>query len=141
MLRPPAIFRNVVLLLAAVALGGGSAAAQSAPGLATPASGGGERAGRENSFGVEVASRGLWKEATYRWRKAVDLDPQNPRAHNNLAVAYERSGKFEEALDAYETALELLPSNEQIRQNYELFREAYERKKRKDRDAARSQRR
>ena len=141
MLRPPAIFRNVVLLLATVALGGGSAAAQSAPGLAAPGSAGGERAGRENSFGVEVASRGLWKEAAYRWQKAVDLDPRNHKAHNNLAVAYERSGKFEEALDAYETALELLPSNEQIRQNYELFREAYERKKRKDRDAARSQRR
>lgn len=141
MLRPPAIFRNVVLLLATVVLGGGSAAAQSAPGLAAPGAAGGERAGRENSFGVDVASRGLWKEATYRWQKAVDLDPRNPRAHNNLAVAFERSGKFEEALDAYETALELLPSNEQIRQNYELFREAYERKKRKDRDAARSQRR
>ena len=53
-------------------------------------------------------------------------------------MAYERSGKFEEALSAYETALELLPTSEHIRQNYELFREAYERKKRKDRDARRS---
>ena len=100
-----------------------------------------DRASRENAFGVEVAARGLWKEAAYRWEKAVGLDPQNARARNNLAVAYERSGRFEEALDAYEAALELRPDNEQIRQNYELFREAYERKRRKERDAARSRRR
>ncbi len=99
-----------------------------------------ERSGRENSFGVEVASRGLWKEAAYRWEKAVAMDPLNAKARNNLAVAYERSGKFEEALTAYESALELFPGSEHIRQNYELFREAYERKKRKDRDARRSSR-
>ena len=100
-----------------------------------------ERAGKENRFGVDVARRGLWKEAAYRWRKAVELDPLNARAHNNLAVGLERAGEFEEALDVYETALSLEPSNEQIRQNYELFREAYERKQRKDRDAERSRNR
>ena len=139
--RLPAPLHHLPLLVAAALLVGAAPAAQpvAESGGAAPVDG--ERAGRENSFGVEVASKGLWKEATYRWQKAVELDPRNPRAHNNLAVAYERSGKFEEALDAYETALELLPSNEQIRQNYELFREAYERKRRKDRDAARSGRR
>ena len=139
--RLPGSVRTVALFVAATLLVGGSAVAQPAPALGTAASAGGERSGQENSFGVEVASKGLWKEAAYRWEKAVELDPQNPKAHNNLGVAYERSGKFEEALDAYETALELSPSSEQIRQNYELFREAYERKKRKDRDAARSRRR
>ena len=139
--RLPAPFRTAWLLTAAAVLLAGSAAAQPTTALGVSASAGGERSGQENSFGVEVASKGLWKEAAYRWEKAVELDPQNPKAHNNLGVAYERSGKFEEALEAYETALELMPSNEQIRQNYELFREAYERKKRKDRDAARSRRR
>ena len=144
MLRSP-LLRPVVsttgLLFVAILAVGGSAAAQPGPGLGATDPADSERSGEENSFGVEVASKGLWKEAAYRWEKAVGLDPQNPKARNNLAVAYERSGKFEEALAAYETALQLLPSNEQIRQNYELFREAYERKKRKDRDAARSQRR
>ena len=139
--RLPTPVRTVALLVAATLLTAGAAAAQPAASLDASASAGGERSGQENSFGVEVASKGLWKEAAYRWEKAVELDPQNPKAHNNLGVAYERSGKFEEALEAYETALELMPSNEQIRQNYELFREAYERKKRKDRDAARSRRR
>jgi Tfp pilus assembly protein PilF len=84
------------------------------------------------SFGIEVARLGLWKEAIYRWEKAVELDPDNPSARNNLAVAYEQSGEFELANQEYERALELSPDSVYIRQNYELFREAYERKKRTD---------
>lgn len=85
------------------------------------------------SFGIDVARIGLWKEATYRWEKAVELDPKNASARNNLAVAYEQSGEFDQANAEYEKALEIEPDNTYIRQNYELFREAYERKKRTDR--------
>ena len=85
---------------------------------------------KQVEFGIEVAQRGLWREAIYRWEKAVELDPANPSARNNLAVAYEQSGRFDEANVEYERALELDSSNIYIRQNYELFREAYERKKR-----------
>ena len=84
-------------------------------------------------FGIDVAQLGLWKEAVYRWEKAVELDPSNSSARNNLAVAYEQSGEFEMANDEYERALDSNPDNVHIRQNYELFREAYERKKRTDR--------
>lgn len=90
------------------------------------------------AFGIEVARRGLWREAIYRWEKAVELDPANASARNNLAVAYEQSGQFELANEAYERALELEPNNLYIRQNYELFREAYERKQRTDRRARRN---
>ena len=96
----------------------------------------GETESREQvAFGIEVARMGLWQEASYRWEKAVELDPTNPSARNNLAVAYEQSGEFDLANEAYERALELDSDNLYIRQNYELFREAYERKKRTDRRA------
>lgn len=85
------------------------------------------------AFGIDVAQRGLWREAIYRWEKAVELDPRNASARNNLAVAYEQSGEFDRANDEYERALEIDSNNLYIRQNYELFREAYERKKRTDR--------
>ena len=90
------------------------------------------------AFGIEVAQRGLWREAIYRWEKAVELDPENASARNNLAVAYEQSGEFDLANEEYERALELDADNLYIRQNYELFREAYERKKRTDRRANRN---
>ena len=92
-----------------------------------------DRAKKQVEFGIEVAQLGLWKEAVYRWTKAVELDPQNASARNNLAVAYEQTGEFDQANQEYERALELEPNNMYIRQNYELFREAYERKKRTDR--------
>jgi Flp pilus assembly protein TadD len=88
---------------------------------------------KQVEFGIEVAKRGLWYEAIFRWKKAVELDPQNASARNNLGVAYEQSGNFELAEEEYERALELAPDSIHIRQNYELFREAYEKRKRKER--------
>ena len=41
-------------------------------------------------FGVRAAKDDHWDEAIYRWRKALQLDPNNFMAHNNLAVAYEQ---------------------------------------------------
>jgi Tfp pilus assembly protein PilF len=79
------------------------------------------------SFGIEVAQRGLWREAIYRWEQAVKLDPTYAAAFNDLAIGYEHVGEFEKALKAYEKALELEPDNIQIRQNYDLFREVNER--------------
>ena len=92
-----------------------------------------DEAKEQVAFGIEVAQLGLWKEAVYRWSKAIELDPESARARNNLAVAHEQMGEFDEANQQYERALELEPNNIYIRQNYELFREAYERKKRTDR--------
>jgi tetratricopeptide (TPR) repeat protein len=86
-------------------------------------------------FGIKVAQSGLWKEARYRWERAVELDPTYAQAWNNLAIAYEHEGKFDEARKAYEKALELDPKNLLIRQNYDLFKEINDRtqKRRGDR--------
>jgi len=78
-------------------------------------------------FGVSVAQRGLWREAIYRWEKAIELDPTYAAAHNDLAIAYEHEGMLAKARKAYEKAIELDPNNQQIRQNYELFKEINDR--------------
>ena len=82
-------------------------------------------------FGIKVAQSGLWKEAAYRWQKAVEIDPSYSAAWNNLAIAYEHQGNFEQAQKAYEKALELDPKNMMIRQNYDLFKEINDRTKRR----------
>ena len=82
-------------------------------------------------FGIKVAQNQLWNEALYRWQKATELDPTYAAAWNNLAVAYEHEGKFEEAKKAYEKALQLDPKNVMIRQNYDLFKEINDRTKRR----------
>jgi Tfp pilus assembly protein PilF len=78
-------------------------------------------------FGIDVAERGLWREAMYRWERAVELDPTYAAAYNDLAVAYEHEGQFAKARRAYERALELEPNNGQIRQNFDLFKEINDR--------------
>ena len=82
-------------------------------------------------FGIKVAQNQLWNEALYRWLKATELDPTYAAAWNNLAVAYEHEGKFEDAKKAYEKALQLDPKNVMIRQNYDLFKEINDRTKRR----------
>jgi Flp pilus assembly protein TadD len=84
----------------------------------------------EVQFGIDVARRGLWREARFRFEKAVLLDPENASALNNLAIALEQEGEFEKAREAYERALKLDRSL-YIQQNYDLFREADDKRNRK----------
>ena len=82
-------------------------------------------------FGIKVAQNGLWKEATYRWIKATEIDPTYAAAWNNLAIGYEHEGKFDEARQAYDKAVALDPKNLLIRQNYDLFKEINDRANRR----------
>ena len=83
-------------------------------------------------FGIQVAQRGLWKEAIYRWERAAQLDPTYAAAFNNLAVAYEHEGQLAKARAAYDKALALDPNNALVRQNYDLFKEINDRAAQKD---------
>jgi Flp pilus assembly protein TadD len=82
-------------------------------------------------FGIRVAQKSLWKEAVYRFEKAIELDPSYGGAWNNLGIAYEQMGRFDDARKAYEKALALEPNNTFIRNNYDLFREIYDRQNRR----------
>jgi Flp pilus assembly protein TadD len=82
-------------------------------------------------FGIDVAQKGLWREATLRWEQATKVDPTYGAAWNNLGIGYEQLGRFAEARKAYERALELEPGNTYIRSNYDLFREIYDRQNRR----------
>ena len=86
---------------------------------------------RRSSSASRSPQNGLWKEATYRWEKATQLDPTYAEAWNNLAIGYEYQGRFDDAETAYQHALKLDPKNVSIRQNYDLFKEINDRTKRR----------
>ena len=76
-------------------------------------------------FGLEAAKRGLWREAAFRWERSIKQTPDNARLHNNLAVAYESLGDLVRAAAEYKEALRLDPGKEEIRANYESFKEIH----------------
>ena len=76
-------------------------------------------------FGVDMARRGLWSEALFRFKQAERLDPGDPQILNNMAVAYEALGQFDRALDYYQRAIKADRSNRELRRNYSRFVEFY----------------
>jgi tetratricopeptide (TPR) repeat protein len=74
-------------------------------------------------FGVWASKQDLWDEAIFRWQRAVRDAPRSAAAHNNLAVAYELKGRFDDALAEYALALKLDPKNESVKSNYSACKE------------------
>ena len=120
--RPAAARRSLAglpaagLLLASAALVGCGSSAP--PAVATTAS--------QVDFGIQMAERGLWSEALFRFEQERREHPESVRALNNLAVSYEALGRFDEALAIYREALDVSPDSRALRQNYTRFLEFYQ---------------
>ena len=84
-----------------------------------------DKGSEQMEFGVRAAKKGLWREALFRWERALKLSPGNPRILNNLAVACETEGNFQKADELYREALRLAPNDGDIKQNYDLFSAYY----------------
>lgn len=77
-------------------------------------------------IGVAAARADRWDDAVVHWKNALAQNPNSAAAHNNLAVAYEKQGAFDEARKEYEAALRLDPDNPTIKDNFELFKSRQE---------------
>lgn len=91
-----------------------------------PTSYGVTEAGSQMQFGVKMAQRGLWDEALFRFQQAQRLDATSATGYNNIAVAQEALGLYEEALESYQKGLRLAPSNPDLKRNYARFVEFYQ---------------
>lgn len=94
--------------------------------LLLPAASRPKKAELQLRFGVEMAQKGSWKEAQFRFQKASELAPDDPEILNNLAVAYENNGRYDDAERTYLQALQIDAGNDRIRSNYERFRVFHE---------------
>jgi tetratricopeptide (TPR) repeat protein len=89
------------------------------------------RPAAQDNFGVQMARMNLWREAMFRFERAIEINPSDAQAHNNLAVAYEANGDFEKARKEYLEALKLDRSNPYIQKNYSRFVEFLSRNKKR----------
>jgi Flp pilus assembly protein TadD len=83
------------------------------------------QANAEMREGVRAAGRGYWQEALFRFQRARSLTPGNGEVLNNLGVALEALGRYDEALATYKQALQETPKDSVIRKNYARFAEFY----------------
>jgi len=79
----------------------------------------------EMRFGYKVAREGYWQEALMRFRQADALQPGDPEILNNIAVALEATGDYEEARETYGRALTIAPGNVVLRRNFQEFEQFY----------------
>jgi Tfp pilus assembly protein PilF len=89
------------------------------------------RPSAQDNFGVQMARMNLWREAMFRFERAIEINPGDAQAHNNLAVAYEANGDFEKARKEYLEALKLDRNNPYIQKNYSRFVEFLSRNKKR----------
>jgi len=89
------------------------------------------RPSAQDNFGVQMARMNLWREAMFRFERAIEINPGDAQAHNNLAVAYEANGDFEKARKEYLEALKLDRTNPYIQKNYSRFVEFLSRNKKR----------
>jgi tetratricopeptide (TPR) repeat protein len=92
----------------------------------------------QREFGVRMAKMNLWREATFRFRREVQITPDNAMAHSNLAVALEAIGDFDAAAKEYREALRLDRSNQYIQKNYSRFIEFTQKAKKRDATAVKA---
>ena len=84
-----------------------------------------KEAAADMEWGYKAGRHGYWQEALMRFLHANELTPDQPRILNNVAVAQEANGLYEEALLTYQEGLAIAPNNDALRRNYMRFQEFY----------------
>jgi tetratricopeptide (TPR) repeat protein len=66
---------------------------------------------------VQLSDKKQFDAAIPAWQKAVSLDPDDPRAHNNLGIALAGAGHVTEAIAEYRKSLQLNANSSQAENN------------------------
>ena len=82
-------------------------------------------AGDHIDAAYRLARKGYWQEALFHYERAAELEPSEPEVLNNIAVALEAVGRYEDAKQAYERARQVSPNDSVLGRNYRAFMEFY----------------
>lgn len=77
--------------------------------------------GETMRFAAEMAERGSWHEARYRWELIAKQQPDDSKVINNLAVAHEVMGDTQKARELYRKAAENGGGDPAILENLRRF--------------------
>ena len=71
-------------------------------------------------FGRLLSLQGDFDEAEQRLNRAIQLNPNDTDAHNNLGVLLVAQQQIDEAIEHYHTALKLDPDSIDVQQNLRI---------------------
>ncbi len=77
-------------------------------------------------YGVRLAKTGMWDAAIGEWQKALEKDPKNAWAHNNLGIAYEKRGEVAKARREYQKANKLNPKEKEYKKSLVDLKKAHD---------------
>lgn len=86
---------------------------------------GGRSRAEEMEEGYRAAKHGYWQEALMRYERAEQLEPGNAEVLNNLGVALEAVGRYEEAGEVYARARHIDPKDEKLKRNHRQYTDFY----------------
>ena len=66
---------------------------------------------------VQLADKKNYDAAVPAWQRALELNPDDPRGHNNFGTALFESGKIDRAIAEYRKSIELNPNSSQTHNN------------------------
>ena len=72
---------------------------------------------RQFDLAVQFAEKKQFADAVPAWKKAIEMDPVDSRAHNNLGVALIETGQSKDAIAEYRKSLQLNPDSAQTQNN------------------------
>ena len=67
-----------------------------------------------NNSGLSNCDKGLFDDAIKDFKQLIELDPDNPTAHNHLGLAFYKKGMLDDAIKHYKEALRLSPDDLEI---------------------------
>ena len=73
---------------------------------------------REVDVASDLLKRDQYAAAAVEWGKALELEPDEAPAHNNLGLALVETGRVEEGMEHYRRALELSPGYPEAHNNW-----------------------
>jgi hypothetical protein len=66
----------------------------------------------------DLTAKGQLEAAIAEWKKVLELDPRNAKAHNNLGVALEWQGNLAEGMTHLQKAMEIDPNFSEAQSNF-----------------------
>ena len=75
--------------------------------------------------GLEFARKGQLPQAIDAYKKGLELTPENPSLHYNLAIEYLKSTKFAEAAEEFKKVVEANPKDKDAYYNLGVLNDSY----------------